>query len=95
MDNNKPEVIVIIETRVNPNKLSKTFNLLGFDDMSYSDYRGYAGGIVVVWKKDEVKVNVEVIDFQFIHILVSFNDGPNWYFTAVYASPKEELRRDM
>jgi hypothetical protein len=95
MDNNKPEVIVIIETRVNPDKLSKTFNLLGFDGMSYSDCRGYAGGIVVAWKKDEVKVNVEVIDFQFIHILMSFNDGPNWYFTAVYASPKEELRRDM
>ncbi|MCH90293.1 endonuclease/exonuclease/phosphatase family protein [Trifolium medium] len=40
MYNNKPEVIVIMETS----------KLLGFD-MCYSDCRGFTGGILIAWKE--------------------------------------------
>jgi hypothetical protein len=90
----KPEVIVIMETRVDPQKLSKTFKLLGFDNMQHTECRGYAGGIVVAWKTSEVYVNVEIIDFQFMHLLINFLNGPKWNFTAVYASPREETRNE-
>jgi exonuclease III len=95
MDNNKPDIIVIMETRVDPPKLSKTIKLLGFDDMYYSNCRGYAGGILIAWRSTEVAVKLEDRDFQFIHISISFQNEASWFFTAVYASPRDELRRDL
>jgi hypothetical protein len=94
LDIHKPEVIVIMETRVDPEKLRNTFTLLGFDKMHHTHCRGFAGGIVVAWKVDEVQMNVVMTDFQFIHLQISFTGGPAWHFTSVYASPREELRME-
>ncbi|MCI20117.1 hypothetical protein A2U01_0041278 [Trifolium medium] len=63
--------------------------------MQYSECRGFSGGIVVAWQSEEVMVNVEVKDFQFLHLMISLHDGPTWMFTAVYANPKEELRKEL
>jgi hypothetical protein len=90
----KPEVIVIMKTRVDPQKLSKTFKLLGFDNMQHTECKGFAGGIVVVWKTSEVYINGEITDFQFMHLMINFMNGPSWNFTAVYASPREETRNE-
>jgi hypothetical protein len=84
-----------METRVDPNKLKKSFKLLGFDYMHHSDCRGFAGGIVVAWKSSDVHINVELTDFQFIHLTLTFMNSSSWKFTAVYASPREELRKEM
>ncbi|WJX54197.1 hypothetical protein P8452_40108 [Trifolium repens] len=83
-----------METRVDPQKLSNSFKLLGFDKMHHTQCRGFAGGIVVAWKSSDVDMNVEITDFQFIHLMISFSGGPTWNFTAVYASPREELRME-
>jgi exonuclease III len=95
MDIHKPEVLVIMETRVDPNKLVKTFKLFGFDNMHHTECRGFAGGIVVAWKSNDVQINVEITDFQFIHLQIAFLNGTSWKFTAVYASPKEDLRKEL
>jgi exonuclease III len=95
LDVHKPEVMVIMETRVDPNKLNKTFKLLGFDFMQHTDCRGFSGGIVVGWKSNDVQINVEITDFQFMHLTIAFMNGTSWKFTAVYASPREELRKEM
>ncbi|WJX75538.1 hypothetical protein P8452_59063 [Trifolium repens] len=87
--------MVIMETRVDPNKLNKTFKLLGFDFMQHTDCRGFSGGIVVGWKSNDVQINVEITDFQFMHLTIAFMNGTSWKFTAVYASPREELRKEM
>ncbi|WJX46815.1 hypothetical protein P8452_33574 [Trifolium repens] len=84
-----------METRIDPTKLTKTFKLLGFDSMKHSECRGFAGGIVVAWKTADVQINVNITDFQFLHLQISFMMGPSWYFSAVYASPREELRNEM
>lgn len=47
MEVHHPEIVVIMELRVDPWKLQKTFILLGFDGFLCSDGRGFAGGIVV------------------------------------------------
>ncbi|KAK2384195.1 hypothetical protein QL285_071565 [Trifolium repens] len=83
-----------METRIDPQKLSKTFKLLGFDNMQHTKCRGFAGGIVVAWKTSEVYINIEITDFQFLHLMINFLDGPSWNFTAVYASPREEIRNE-
>jgi exonuclease III len=53
LDIHKPEVMVIMETRVDPKKLNKTIKLLGFDHMHHTDCRGFAGGIIVAWKSSD------------------------------------------
>jgi exonuclease III len=95
LDTHKPEVVVVMETRVDPNKLAKTFKLLGFDNMQHTECRGYAGGIIVAWKSSDVQISVESADFQFMHLKIAFMNGTSWEFTAVYASPKEDLRQEM
>jgi exonuclease III len=95
IDNNRPDIFVIMETRVDPKKLEKTLNLLGFDKMVYENCRGFAGGILVAWKEDSVTVNLLKNDFQFLHLSVTLEDGLSWNFTTVYASPKDDLKREL
>jgi hypothetical protein len=38
-------------------------------------------------------VDLYIKKFQFIHVHVQYNNGHDWFFTAVYASPSEENRR--
>jgi hypothetical protein len=89
----RPVMLVIVETRCDPKKLCRTFKLLGYDELLATENRGYAGGIIVAWKKDNINVTLCNKKFQFIHLKVNFVDGQDWYFTAVYASPNEENRR--
>jgi hypothetical protein len=88
----KPLILVIMETRCNPVKLKRTFNLLGYDGFLSTDNSGYAGGIVVAWKLDLFMVNLEEKKFQYIHMKVNYINRREWYFTAVYASPQEDSR---
>jgi hypothetical protein len=69
---NKPAMLVIMETRCDPLKLRRTFELLGFDDMVSTEVRGFAGGIVVAWKRDNITVDVCKISFQYIHLHVKY-----------------------
>ncbi|GAU46050.1 hypothetical protein TSUD_191210 [Trifolium subterraneum] len=61
----------------------------------HTECQGFAGGIVVAWKASEVQICVEITDFQFMHLMINFMNGPSWKFTAVYVGPKEELRKEM
>jgi hypothetical protein len=70
-------------------------SLLGFDNMAHTECRGFAGGIIVAWKSADVQIHVEIVDFQFMHLNVAITNGIHWKFTAVYASPREELRKEM
>ena len=49
VDMYRPSILLITETRCDPNKLKKEFQLLGFDGWHYPDFRGYARGIMVAW----------------------------------------------
>lgn len=95
LDTLRPDIVVVMETRVDPSRLRRSFQILGFDGFSYSNVQGYAGGIIAAWKKDRVRVQVVQRHFQFLHLQVQAGDGVDWFFTPVYASPSEELRRDL
>jgi hypothetical protein len=88
----KPAMLVIMETRCDPTKLYKTFELLGYDEFASVNCQGYAGGIAVAWKKDCMNVDVCVKKFQYIHMRVQYPNGDWWFFTAIYASPTEDNR---
>ncbi|WJX55720.1 hypothetical protein P8452_41455 [Trifolium repens] len=86
-------MLVIVETRCDPMKLCRTFKLLGYDELLATENRGYAGGIAVAWKKDNINVTLCSKKLQFMHLKVHLTGGRDWYFTAVYASPNEDNRR--
>jgi exonuclease III len=92
MEIHRPEILVIMETRVDPNKLRKSFELLGFDSFACASNSGFAGGIVIGWKSSLLTIKIERVDFQFIHVRVLETDGC-WYFSAIYASPNEDMRK--
>jgi hypothetical protein len=93
LDMTKPDIVVIMETRTEPSKLRRTFELLGFDGFVNSEVRGYAGGIIVAWKQSLVGVQLLVTNFQFIHVKIMYGSQREWFFTAIYASPQEDNRR--
>lgn len=95
IDKHHPDMLIIIETRTHPSNLNHTFQKLGFDGFLFIANRGYAGGIVAAWKTHIVSTSEITNNFQFLHLRVSFNGGPSWYFTSIYASPDETLRRDL
>lgn len=90
-----PNIIVIVETRTDHVKLSKSFSKLGFDDFTYANCQGFAGSIFVAWKNEQISIQVEKIDLQYLHLNISIGKEANWWFTPVYASPKDELRTKL
>jgi hypothetical protein len=89
----KPVMIVIMETRCEPEKLRRTFALLGFDGLCATDVNGFAGGIIVGWRKEDMKVQLVDKSFQYMHLKVSYKDGKDWLFTPIYVSPYEGNRK--
>lgn len=51
-------MLVITEIRCDPEKLKRTFNLLGYDGFHAMNTNGYSGGIVVVWKVNKLMVQL-------------------------------------
>lgn len=95
VDAHRPEILVIMETRTDAVKLQQTFEILGFDGFLFSEVRGYSGGIIVAWRSDRVAVSLLVKDFQFLNLQVQVHQAQHWFFTAVYASPVEDNRREL
>jgi hypothetical protein len=91
----KPIMLVILETRCDPNKLRCSFNLLGFDEFSATEVQGYAGGIACAWKSDDIYVDVCEKNFQYMHLKVRYPNDGWWFFTPVYASPNENARHAL
>ncbi|KAI9126551.1 hypothetical protein K1719_002147 [Acacia pycnantha] len=55
---------------------------------------GFSGGIWIMWDREDIKVEVIVKNEQFIHSRIGVNDE-FLLFTAVYASPSEQKRREL
>ncbi|CAJ2649027.1 unnamed protein product [Trifolium pratense] len=74
LDIHHPEILAIMETHISPLKLQQSFQLMGFDGFNYSENRGFAGGIIVVWKSN--KVDVE--EASLVQTWDEFQNGERW-----------------
>ncbi|XP_058767392.1 uncharacterized protein LOC131641086 [Vicia villosa] len=86
-------ILVIMETRCDPCRVAKTLKKLGFHDYVANSNNGFAGGIIVAWREDSVHLCSGGIEEQYIHLKVEQKQGPEWFFTAIYASPNDMKRR--
>ncbi|KAI5438051.1 hypothetical protein KIW84_023968 [Lathyrus oleraceus] len=56
--------------KMSPNRLRKTFQSLGYDGFTTTNYYGFAGGIIAVWKDQNISVYEVAKEFQYLHLKV-------------------------
>lgn len=86
-----PEIVALLEPKVNFQSMGSFFHNLGFTRNSYADPIGRSGGIWVTW--DPTKVSVFTIDIkpQVIHVKIRKNGYEDWILSALYASPNPRI----
>ncbi|XP_061351869.1 uncharacterized protein LOC133296831 [Gastrolobium bilobum] len=89
----KVGVAAILEPRVSGDIALKIIRSLEYPSYIISEANGFAGGVWIVWDPNEVRVTLLKKQEQFIHCWVEFPGKEGFFWTAVYASPKEERRR--
>ena len=58
--NHNLAIMVIMETRVGGDRAERIIANLPFDDLITTETTGYAGGLWVLWKKDEAEIVQEI-----------------------------------
>ncbi|KAI9126504.1 hypothetical protein K1719_002100 [Acacia pycnantha] len=84
----KLDMVVILEPRVSGLQASKVIRSWGFKHSMRREAEGFSGGIWILWELDNLKLDVKLMDEQFIHCFWSLG-GRSMFFTAVYANPNE------
>ena len=87
-----PSIVILLETRVQYLKVSKSWEKMGFYPIAVEEARGFAGGIWVLAKDKSVKCSVLESSHQTVSL--SFGDT-EWWCTAVYASPIPSVRESL
>nr|POE76978.1 hypothetical protein CFP56_49691 [Quercus suber] len=72
--NHFPSVMIITETRIEGDRAAKICEDLPFDGFFVTDTIGYAGGLWLLWKKEEVDIFVLSSTEQEIHATVKVSD---------------------
>ncbi|XP_074315315.1 uncharacterized protein LOC141651506 [Silene latifolia] len=91
----KPTVFALIETHMGGDHAEKVQRIVGYDSHARVDAVGFRGGIWVYWKSDLVSITPITKHPQYITMEISRNSGVPWFFTAVYASPNPQDRREL
>ena len=92
--NHHPSIMVITETRVGGDRAAKIIEDLPFDGSIVTETIGYAGGLWLLWKTDDVDVMLLSSTEQEIHATVKVrNSDPIWLISAIYARPRLSERR--
>ncbi|XP_057432833.1 uncharacterized protein LOC130725635 [Lotus japonicus] len=85
--------MALFETRVSGSKATKIISSLGFDSSFVVDAEGFAGGIWLMWKSQDVHINIIQSHRQFVHAqLVPGGTTTPSLITFVYGSPQMAAR---
>lgn len=94
MINHQPSIMVITETRVGGDRAERIIAELPFDGFYTTDTIGYAGGLWLLWKKEEAEIFVLSSTEQEIHATVKVRSSNlTWIISPVYASPRLSERK--
>ncbi|KAI8023817.1 hypothetical protein LOK49_LG03G00556 [Camellia lanceoleosa] len=70
----KPEILILMETKVPFSKMGNFFNRLGFTASTIVDPIGRVGGIWIVWDTSQVNVRASSVNSQAIHATIHKED---------------------
>ncbi|KAL7221500.1 hypothetical protein ACSBR1_023452 [Camellia fascicularis] len=79
----KPEILVLMETKVAFSKMSNFFNRLGFTASTIVDLVGRVEGIWIIWDTNYVNVRASNVSSHVIHATVHKDDYEEWVLAAV------------
>ena len=86
--NHQPALMVITETRIGGDRAKRIVEGLPFDSFFATNTIGYAGGLWLLWKKEEADFFVLSAMEQEIHASVKLcNSNISWLISSVYDSP--------
>ncbi|XP_028120402.1 uncharacterized protein LOC114317817 [Camellia sinensis] len=88
----KPEILVLMETKVTFSSFGNFFNNLGFSASTVVDPIGRMGEIWLLWDTAHVNVHTSSVSNQYIHATIHKEDYEEWVLSAVYASPNPVTR---
>ena len=92
--NHHPSIMVVMETRVGGDRATRIIEDLPFDGSIAIDTTDYAGGLWLLWKKEDVDVKLLSATEQEIHAFVKVRSSDlTWLIYAIYASPRSAERR--
>ena len=92
--NHRATILVVTETRVGGDRAAKIIEGLPFDGYITTDTIGYAGGLWILWKTEEVEVISLSSTEQEIHATVKVcSSNLTWLLSAIYASPRLAERK--
>ncbi|GMP25581.1 hypothetical protein CsSME_00002379 [Camellia sinensis var. sinensis] len=91
----KPDLMVLMETKVDLASMGTFFNQMGFTTLTYVDSIGRSGGIWMLWSPISVNVRVTEVSSQLITAKIAKQEYLEWLFLAVYASPVHSKREEM
>ncbi|XP_061348232.1 uncharacterized protein LOC133293658, partial [Gastrolobium bilobum] len=91
----KPSIVVILEPRCSGQKASDIIRKSGFKHAFVQEAEGYSGGIWILWNDETGLIEIVNHTKQFVHFKVQNFHVPSFSCTAVYASPREENRKEL
>ncbi|KAI8011548.1 hypothetical protein LOK49_LG06G02178 [Camellia lanceoleosa] len=95
ISNHKPEIIILMETKVPFSSMGNFFNNMGFTAATIVDPVGRAGGIWLLWDPTHVNIRASNVTSQVIQATIHKEDYEEWILSAVYASPHPSLRDEL
>ena len=92
--NHRRSIMVITKTKVGGDRAGRIIEGLPFDGSITTDTIGFAGGLWLLWKKEDAEVNLLASIEQEIHATVKVcSSNQSWFISAIYASPRLVERR--
>jgi len=91
----KPQILALLKTHISGLRADEVCNKIGFRGQYHIDVQGFQGGIWLLWDSDEVWLNLVQSHRQFVTMEVTRRGIRPWLFTAVYASPIQQIREEL
>lgn len=90
-----PSIIARMETHIAGARAQSVCDRIGFGRCFRVEAQGFQGGIWVLWRPEEVKVNIIRHHEQYVTMEVRQHRHHTWLLTVVYASPHVNLRETL
>ncbi|KAI7986949.1 hypothetical protein LOK49_LG14G01230 [Camellia lanceoleosa] len=91
----KPDMVILMETKVELNKMGMFFNNLGYIASTHLDPIVRSGGIWLLWNPNQVNVLVNEACSQMMTATISRQEYLDWVLSAIYASPNTWMRDEL
>ena len=95
IQNHHPDLFILVETLVSRQNTGCMIKDLGFNSSHLVEPTGRAGGILLLWKADRIKVHILGENYQGVYALVEVSNSISFVITAIYASPKFQFRKTL